>query len=838
MLNGSAPNRSISRRSFLKTSAAVAGVAAATSMPLTALAKEYVYGQKETASTKIYHCVCRPNCNNFCNINVHVRDGKVVKTSKAWLKDNMDVSRICHRGLTHVERIYGAGRLQYPLRRAEGTAPGAGEWERISWDEAITEISDQIKRIRSTYGDSSVAVYRGTGNYGSVVAGAGSRFVNAINATTVGPCNDLAPYLAQARLMGVGNIINEPRDMMNAKNIVLHGSNISEAQMHNYHWLKTALMNGTKLTVVDPVFTVIASKADYFVPVRPGTDYLLYMATSYNIVTRGLVNYEFMAKNTIAPFLVREDNGMFLRKSFVDNEGQDIAMEMGEAQGIMGGDGNNALVTLSAAVSPEDDPYVVIQDGELMDFFTGTTPQLEGEVEVFGVKCRTAYSILLDEIMKYAPEKVAADCGLSVEQIDRYTEVCLDGPVYHLQGYGEGNQVGGVHTSIAGYIHVLLIGNWGKPGATYGGCYPSFPLQNWGWPVVAPATSPTVQEVDLQNAITAGKFNGQDLNIKFLYVYDGNPVSTSENMNRYYNTIRPALDFMVVADTALTDTACIADIVLPSAQHFEIFDWVDCASQFAVAINERAIEPPYEAKGDAEIFRLMAEKLGVGEYFQKTEEEIAKETFETQAGIEQGLTLENLKAKKYIRYIGPETYISYPQGSRFDTNSGRIEFYIESPAPRAAVTYPPTEEQIMSERSVHFYPAKETWNKDPKYPLTLMSVRGRYRVHSQYFAVSILNELDPEPKMYVNPADAIARGIADDSYAEAFNDRGHAVARVVYSQGVQKGTILYPKSYQRCQHKAGAWNELLHGDVDPFSIANNFQDSACDIRPWIEGSEQ
>lgn len=832
-------HQGISRRSFLKTTAAVAGVSAlASGTTMSALAQDYNPGQKATEGEQLYHCVCRPNCFGFCNINVHVRDGKVVKTSKCELPTRTEYNRICHRGLTHVERIYSAGRLQYPLRRVEGTERGAGQWERITWEEAINEIASTIESLQKQWGPQSIAFYRATGNYGTVNANMGSRFVNAINATTVGPCNDLAPYLGQARLMGTGNDINEICDMPHAKTIVTHASNVTDAQVHHWHFIKEAKQGGTKLVVIDPVFTVLASKADWWIPIRPGTDQLLYWATMNIIVERDAVDYDFMSKRTVAPFLVRQDNGQFLRKSFVDSDGK---VDGPSAVGVNTADGGDVsadtLIQLSAAVSPEEDPYMVLNAGTLTDMFSTETPDLEGEIEVAGVKCRTAYSMLLDTIKKYTPETVAPQVGLSVEQIERFADVCLDGPVYHLTGYGAGNQVGGVQNQIAGTIMACLSGNWGKPGATFGASYPMCPLINFAFPIVNPnATSGAIQEVDLDYAVAGGEFGGVDYPIKMLYIYAGNPVSMSPNANKYTDVIFPAMDLVVVADTVMTDTASYADIVLPAAQHFELLDWADCGCQYSIGLSEKAIDPPYEAKSDADIFRLLADKLGVGDLMNLTDEEVCKQVLETPFTTAMGITWDALKEKKYLRWVGEDDYLAYPEGTPFATTSGRVEFYVENPGQRAASTRVPTEEEVAAERMPHFAPPKEIWEKSEKYPLSIISLRGRYRVHSQYFSVSMLNELDSEPLMYVNPADAEARGIADQSYAEAFNDRGHCVAKVVYSQGIQKGTIMYPKGFQAAQHKAGSWSELLHGEYDIFAVANNFQDSACDIRPWAEGS--
>ena len=66
-----------------------------------------------------------------------------------------------------------------------------------------------------------------------------------------------------------------------------------------------------------------------------------------------------------------------------------------------------------------------------------------------------------------------------------------------------------------------------------------------------------------------------------------------------------------------------------------------------------------------------------------------------------------------------------------------------------------------------------------------------------------LRELDPEPTIKMNPADAEARGIADGDYVEVYNDRGHCELRAVYNDSIRPGCQVYPKSWQQHQHRGG-----------------------------------
>ena len=113
-----------------------------------------------------------------------------------------------------------------------------------------------------------------------------------------------------------------------------------------------------------------------------------------------------------------------------------------------------------------------------------------------------------------------------------------------------------------------------------------------------------------------------------------------------------------------------------------------------------------------------------------------------------------------------------------------------------------------------------------------MSERPRYRVHSQWFSTPLLREIDPEPIVKINPADAKARGIEDQSYVEAYNDRGTAVAKAIYSEAIRPGTLVYHNGWQLSQHKGGGWSNLSSTEFDVWIVNNNFMDVLCEIRPW------
>lgn len=839
MSGAHSPRKGLTRRNFLKTTGAAFGAAAVATAAvpqLTALAEDYEAGQPENQGEQIFRGVCRPNCFGFCHLNVHVRDGKVVKTSRAEYNESC-YTRICQRGLSHVHRIYDPGRLQYPMRRVEGTDRGAGEWERISWDEALQEIADKIKDVQKQYGEQAMAFLTASGNQAVGITSAYSRLSALLNASSIAPCLDMGSYYGMAAvagnyispLMGMGMWEgNEPTDAKNAKSIVVWGANITDAQIQNWHLIKEAIQGGTKLVVIDPTFTQIASKADKWISVRPGSDTLLKYALMNIVLEKNAQDVDYLRDHTVAPFLVREDTGKFLRRS-------DTGIEPTATGKTNPTTGQEIMY----------DPCMVLVAGELKTpEEAATAAEIEGTYDFNGVKCRTAYGILKDEIVKHTPEEVSKQVDVSIDDIYELADICIDGPVFHYEGYGPQAYNNGAHTTMAGLTLCALLGNLGKPGASYGAYWTYGIVSNAAYTTPNGAsTGLTIQSVDFKNVVETGKFNGKDAPIKALWVYSANPVNTHTDTHAWTDTIIPAMDYIVVADSVMTDTAKYADMVLPIAQWFELEEVANAGQTSCLNYNEKAIDPLYESKPDSQIITELAQKLGLGEYFTLDNSGILEEMMNTPIGKALGQTMDDMREKKQIRIVPGDAekkpHIAYENGA-FGTATGRFEFYRENPAPRAVTTKTLTPEDMETNRMAHWFPPLEAWPENElykKYPLVLMSERPRYRVHSQWFSAPLLRELDPEPFVKINPKDADSRGIKNGDYVECYNDRGFAVAKAVLSEAIRPGTMVYPKGWQLSQHKAGGWSQLSSTEFDSFAVNNNFMDVLCEVRVWDGGDQ-
>jgi thiosulfate reductase/polysulfide reductase chain A len=261
----------ISRRKFLQVSTGVGAVAAATT---TAIAEVHPPGWRGDTRVQQIATNCEM-CFWRCGVMAEVADGKVLK-----LQGNphhpLNKGKLCARGNAGVALLYDPDRLKYPqIRTGER---GEGKFRRVSWNEALDFLAANLKTLKEKYGPESVALFP---------HGVHSGFFATLM-KAYGTPNAAEPAFAQCRgardigyQLTFGRPVNspEPVDLEESKCIVLIGSHIGEnvftSQVTAF---ADGLAKGAKLIVVDPRFSTAASKADQWLPIKPGTDTALLLS--------------------------------------------------------------------------------------------------------------------------------------------------------------------------------------------------------------------------------------------------------------------------------------------------------------------------------------------------------------------------------------------------------------------------------------------------------------------------------------------------------------------------------------------------------------------------------
>lgn len=820
MSGTNSPQGGLTRRSFLKTTGAVAGAAAAIggTSSLVALAEEESAPGAQTERTGTI--TCNGNCGCGCILEATVRDEKIVDIGRFHYPTGDEWDQQCQKGLNHIERIYDAKRLKYPLRRVGER--GSDEWERISWDEAIAEITDTWKEFQSKYGSGSVLFLPGSGQNGSGVEGRGSyvnRLVDYMGAGYIQTGFDYNGQLGMTDATGVslGVYGNDQRDLRNAKTILVWGTNPTESQPSRHRELQTAIESGAYVITIDPNFTVTAAKSSRYVRITPGTDGLLLLAMMKIIIDEKKQDEEVLKKYTVAPLLVKGSDGTYLRLS-----------DSGETD----------------KGSADDDFLVMGEDGEVQPLKACSNPRITGSFEIEGNMVRTAYDLLVERIeeqsRKFGIEFISETTGISVDAINDIAHRYSTGPSTILTGYGPDHYVNGGQFYIGICTLAMLSGNLVKPGCGISGTDFSFPIglgpdasainqpkgvpgQTKLWAAYIPWVMEEKPTVD-----------GRKIDPHALYVFIGNPLANLPERNLWLEVFSK-FEFIVVADNCMTETCKYADIILPAAYTGELEGY--SASNAHVRMIDALVDPPYESKGDLEIFNLLGIGMGFGDDFAITRDEFIRRSFDNDVARSYGITWDRLKEEKAIWAfpdLGEGQYFRNGMVG-FATKTGRAQFYFENIRP-----IPDIGQEWDGELESLFYwePPHEAWHENElfdRYPIIFTTERARYFDHTMWTDAPSNLELEPEPYIKIHPDDASSRGIEDGDYVRVYNDRGYCVCKAYASKGCHPGVVIMDHGWQEHHFKEGHYSALGSQYVHPRYPGHAWFDILCEVELYGGG---
>jgi len=242
---------------------------------------------------KIIKSVC-PYCGVGCGIELHVKDGKVVKVLPQ--KDHpVNSGKLCIKGATLEKVINNPKRLKYPMIKTKNG------FKKISWEKALDIISKKFKELKKTYGDSSIAIITSTKctNEESYLIQKFARTVignnNIDNATRLCHATTLAGLY---EILGKSAMTNTYEDLKTADVILVFGDNPVCTQPMGFEKIMEFKKHGGKLVVIDVRKTETAEKADIFLQINPNTDIDLIAGFLKIILKEQLEDKEFIKKRT------------------------------------------------------------------------------------------------------------------------------------------------------------------------------------------------------------------------------------------------------------------------------------------------------------------------------------------------------------------------------------------------------------------------------------------------------------------------------------------------------------------------------------------------------------
>ncbi|GBD91675.1 polysulfide reductase chain A precursor [bacterium BMS3Abin04] len=287
---------SITRREFLKRGTIAAGAISLLSTTKIKGLTNYPKGWKGRERVQEIPSICEMcfwRCGILGNVDKH---GKLLKIDGNPVHP-LTHGRLCARGNSGHKTAYDPDRLKYPLMRVGKR--GEGKFKRVSWDEALNFMTDKLKNIKEEYGAESVGFFP---------HGIQARFFEHLM-KGFGTPNIAEPAFAQCRgsrdvgyKLTFGNNIGspEPLDFENTDLMVFIGTHIGENVFTGQNLqFGNAIERGAKLIVVDPRFSVAAAKADYWLPLKPGTDTALLLAWMHVLIYENLYDKKYIRNYAI-----------------------------------------------------------------------------------------------------------------------------------------------------------------------------------------------------------------------------------------------------------------------------------------------------------------------------------------------------------------------------------------------------------------------------------------------------------------------------------------------------------------------------------------------------------
>ena len=229
--------------------------------------------------------VCR-SCHGGCGVIAHVKDGKVIKV-EGDPDSPISHGSLCSKGLAITQLAYHPDRILYPMKKA------GGNWERMTWDEALDRVAGKFKEAQEKYGAESILLGQGTGrDFESHFSRLGN-MLGTPNMITAGHMCYLSRIAATLTTCGRHPAIDYAN---NPKCIVMWACNPLWTNPDEYKGVSfwRAYQKGAKLIVIDPRFTRTAAHADENVRFRPGTDVALVWGILWHIFENGWEDKEYI----------------------------------------------------------------------------------------------------------------------------------------------------------------------------------------------------------------------------------------------------------------------------------------------------------------------------------------------------------------------------------------------------------------------------------------------------------------------------------------------------------------------------------------------------------------
>ena len=718
------------------------------------------------------------NCGGRCVIKAHVKDDIITRLSTDNKADSFETPQMkaCVRGRAYRQTYFKAERLKYPLKRIGKR--GEGKFKRISWEEAIETIANELNRVKEEYGPSSRYVNYAWGYNAQIQAMKLAERLLALDGGYLGRYNSYSSACtkyATPYTYGTKDTGNTPDDLVNSELIILWGHNPVETQFGTMlHYLQRAKEMGAKIIVIDPRYSdTAAALADEWVPILPTTDNAVMDAMAYVMITEDLYDKDFIDKY------------------------------------CLGFDKNNM-------------PEGVVDEESYKEYILGKSDGVaktpEWAAEISKVSAETIRRLARE----YATTKPAA-------LIQGW------GPQRH--AYGE-QPVRGATVLAAMTGNIGINGGWASGmGSVSRQSIPSVPIPQNPFPGKIPSflwTDAIVRGKEMGGEDGVKGVKSLPSNIKLIMNLAGNClINQHANCNKTAEILKDEdkVEFIVVSEIFMTSSAKFADVLLPGDT---FFGRNNISTPWAygdyVIYNNKAVEPPFECRNEYDWLKDVADKLGV-----KAEFTDGKETMEDwcrwivkeiQQNHPEFPSYKEFKEQGIYKWSYDEPYVAFKdqiedlENNPFLTPSGKIEIFSK----RLYDLNKPSEIPAVPKYIDAWEGSNESLQEE--YPLQCIGWHSKHRCHSTHDNNVWLKEV-VQQTAWMNPKDADMRGIADGDKVRVYNSRGEMIIPVKVTPRIIPGVVGIPQ---------GAWWQPDEDGIDKRGNINTL--TSQNPTPLAKGNAQ
>ncbi|RIK06486.1 MAG: hypothetical protein DCC49_11305 [Acidobacteria bacterium] len=611
------------------------------------------------------HC---GNCIANCAYRMYIKDGEPL-----WEEQSGDIPGYpgvpdmnplgCQKGQAWLASRDSGERILSPLRRVGER--GSGQWEEVSWDEALGDVADAIIDAIQDHGSQSVVLDEGAEG-GMLTGMAKGRFIGGIDGTGI-DSNSTVSDVHLGHWATFGSLVggSSADDTFRSELILIWNANPSFTRIPYYHYITEARYNGAHVVTIAPDYSPSCIPADQFVPITPGMDAAFGLAMCKTILDEGLANFDFVKTHTDLPLLVRTDNKRLLRESdMVDGGKHDnfYVLAAGAAallnKAVLGDPANPELHADGFEVELADGSKVAVRTvfeyvEELLEGFTAESAAVTTGVSADVIKglarmaatkrtklynglgsCKHYHGDLMERAMDLMLA-LTGNWGSAGRGWDTYIIAMLEGEALALLKRGAGAVSG--EMAITTFDAVIDAVKSAYPGMTDGGAVlhmmrqgaaaqstvpPAFYLwYHCGfdemWDVPGWGDNPRPMKEYIEESISNGWWGGlvrpdPDVAPQVLIQAGTNTLRrTRGGQRQMLKTLWPKLKMIVAVDWKMGTVGLNADIVLPVAHESEVINMHAANSHsWERMFSDQATEPKGDTKSDWQIFQALSKAIG------------------------------------------------------------------------------------------------------------------------------------------------------------------------------------------------------------------------------------